>query len=596
MATSQVEAGVPAPNRCFRPALTRKCREEYGAVELPGDDGRAVSLSGGCRTNPDHPTRVSRRAGRCTMAVNVREADRDQLLLMPPSVADWLPEGHLAWFVLDTVKELDLSGFYASYRADGRGGAIYDPEAMLAVLLCAYCTGERSSRRIERRLVQDVAYRVLAANQQPDHATLARFRRRHEGAIAELFVQVLHLCVESGLVDAGLIAVDGTKMEADASYFANRTKAQLVCEILRQAEETDTEEDERFGERRGDELPDEWASRSGRRERIRKALRQIEGQAPRDYETKMAARTAKEAELGRKLGGRKLSPTSQRSKRPNAANVTDPDSAVMKGKGASPVQGYNAQAAATAGQIVVAAEVSNAPADATNFLPMTRAIEVTLSKAGHHEAVSTIVADAGYWSTENATAELGTEVLIATAKERTYGGHRPHSPERRFVLERVRNGELTLRQGAKLLGISYSWMIDLATHYVEDEGTVAITDPEQLQAVIEKVDAGELSVRAAAYELDLSPLKVRKLLAAHRSGLPDPALVRQRMEEKLVDPDNQALYRKRQTSIEPVFGNIKANRGYRRFVRRGLEAVNSEWRLICATHNLMKLWRMAPAG
>jgi hypothetical protein len=467
---------------------------------------------------------------------------------------------------------------------------------MLAVLLYAYCTGERSSRRIERRLVQDVAYRVLAANQQPDHATLARFRRRHEGAIAELFVQVLHLCVESGLVDAGLIAVDGTKMEANASYFANRTKAQLVCEILRQAEETDAEEDERFGERRGDELPDEWASRSGRRERIRKALRQIEGQAPRDYETKMAARTAKEAELGRKLGGRKLSPTSQRSKRPNAANVTDPDSAVMKGKGASPVQGYNAQAAATAGQIVVAAEVSNAPADATNFLPMTRAIEVTLSKAGHHEAVSTIVTDAGYWSTENATAELGTEVLIATAKERTYGGHRPHSPERRFVLERVRNGELTLRQGAKLLGISYSWMIDLATHYVEDEGTVAITDPEQLQAVIEKVDAGELSVRAAAYELDLSPLKVRKLLAAHRSGLLDPTLVRQCMEEKLVDPDNQALYRKRQTSIEPVFGNIKANRGYRRFVRRGLEAVNSEWRLICATHNLMKLWRMAPAG
>jgi len=206
------------------------------------------------------------------------------------------------------------------------------------------------------------------------------------------------------------------------------------------------------------------------------------------------------------------------------------------------------------------------------------------------------VTDAGYWSTENATAELGTEVLIATAKERTYGGHRPHSPERRFVLERVRNGELTLRQGAKLLGISYSWMIDLATHYVEDEGTVAITDPEQLQAVIEKVDAGELSVRAAAYELDLSPLKVRKLLAAHRSGLLDPTLVRQCMEEKLVDPDNQALYRKRQTSIEPVFGNIKANRGYRRFVRRGLEAVNSEWRLICATHNLMKLWRMAPAG
>jgi transposase len=315
------------------------------------------------------------------MAVNVREADRDQLWLMPPSVADWLPEGHLAWFVLDTVKELDLTEFYASYREDGRGGATYEPEAMLAVLLYAYCTGERSSRRVEARLTEDVAYRVLSANQHPDHATLARFRRRHERAIAELFVQVLHLCSAAGLVDTGIVAVDGTKMEADASYFANRTKAQLVDEILRQAEETDADEDERFGERRGDELPEQWARRDGRRERIRQALRQIEGQAPRDYETKMAARKAKETELGRKLGGRKLSPTSLRSKRPNAANVTDPDSAVMKGKGASPVQGYNAQAAATVDQIVVAAEVTNAPADASNLVPITTAVDTMLHQA-----------------------------------------------------------------------------------------------------------------------------------------------------------------------------------------------------------------------
>jgi hypothetical protein len=268
----------------------------------------------------------------------------------------------------------------------------------------------------------------------------------------------------------------------------------------------------------------------------------------------------------------------------------------MKGKGISPVQGYNAQAAATVGQIVVAAEVTNAPADATNFVPMAKAIADTLSEAGHHAPVSVIVADAGYWSTENATANTGTEVLIATAKERTYGGHRPHSPERRFVLERVRKGELTLRQGAGLLGISYPWMIDLAAHYVEDEGSVAVTDPIARQAVIEKIDAGALSVRTAAYELDLSPLKVRKLLAAHRSGLPDPTVVRQQMEAKLADPENRALYGKRQSSIEPVFGNIKANRGYRRFVRRGLKAANSEWRLICATHNLMKLRRMAPVG
>ncbi|MGB3229854.1 MAG: transposase [Mycobacterium sp.] len=156
------------------------------------------------------------------MSVNVRAGDVDQLMMMPPSVREWLPEDHLAFFVLDVVAELDLSAFYATYRVDGRGGPVYDPAMMLAVLLYAYCTGERSSRRIERRLLEDVALRVVAANQQPDHATLARFCRRHQDAIAELFGQVLRLCVKAGLVDAGMVAIDGTKIAANASFFANR--------------------------------------------------------------------------------------------------------------------------------------------------------------------------------------------------------------------------------------------------------------------------------------------------------------------------------------------------------------------------------------
>jgi len=530
------------------------------------------------------------------MAVNVREADREQLFLMPPSVSEWLPEGHLAWFLLDVVKELDLSGFYASYRADGKGGAVYDPEAMLAVLLYAYCTGERSSRRVEQRCVEDVAYRVLVANQHPDHATLARFRRRHEEAIAELFVQVLGLCVDAGLVHTSLVAIDGTKMEADASYFANRSKKQLVDEILAEAEKTDAEEDERFGERRGDELPEEWASRQGRRERIRQALKKIEDKPPRDYEAKLAEREAKEKELGRKLGGRKLSPTSTRAKRPRTANVTDPESEVMKGKGMSPLQGYNAQAAATEDQIVVAAEVSTSPPDGPNFLPMAEAVTDTLRRAGHNEAVGTLVADAGYWSVENATAPLAAAVLIPPKEKNFYGGQKPHTAERRLVIDRVRKGEITRRQGAEMLGISYPWMVDLVTHYREVEGTTAVSDPEERRAVIEQVDRGELSCRAAAWRLNISTPQVRKLLAHHRSGKPDPALVRAEMDQRLSDPENQALYKKRQHSVEPVFGNIKGNRGYRRFSRRGKAAATSEWRLICATHNLMKLWRMAPAG
>src|SRR5436190_20948329 len=150
------------------------------------------------------------------MSVNVRAGDVDQLMMMPPSVREWLPEDRLAFFVLDVVAELDLSAFYAAYRVDGRGGSVYDPAMMLAVLLYAYCTGERSSRRIERRLVEDVAVRVVAANQHPDHATIARFRANHETAIAGLFGQVLAVCARAGLLRPGLVAIDGTKLAANA--------------------------------------------------------------------------------------------------------------------------------------------------------------------------------------------------------------------------------------------------------------------------------------------------------------------------------------------------------------------------------------------
>lgn len=234
------------------------------------------------------------------MAVNVRGGDLDQLLLMPPSVREWLPEKHLAFFVLDVVAELDLAAFFAAYRGDGRGGSVYDPSMMLAVLVYAYCTGERSSRRIERRLVEDVAYRVLSANQQPDHATLARFRRRHQEGIAALFGQVLALCVRAGLVDAGLIAIDGTKIAADVSFFANRTREQLAKTVLAEAEQTDAAEDELFGDRGGSELPPQWSGGRGRRDRIRAALDELERQTARDYETRMAERAQKEAERGRK--------------------------------------------------------------------------------------------------------------------------------------------------------------------------------------------------------------------------------------------------------------------------------------------------------
>ncbi len=163
------------------------------------------------------------------MAPNFLACDRDQELLLPPSLRDWLPDDHLAWFVLDAVEQIDLSAFHASYRDDGWGRAAFDPKMMLSLLLYAYATGERSSRAIERRCHEDVACRVIAANQTPDHATIARFRQRHERALAELFTEILRLCAEAGLASVGTIAVDGTKIAADASPRANRTNAGIAA-------------------------------------------------------------------------------------------------------------------------------------------------------------------------------------------------------------------------------------------------------------------------------------------------------------------------------------------------------------------------------
>jgi transposase len=475
--------------------------------------------------------------------VNVRRVERDQLLLMPPSLSDWLPADHLAWFVVDVVAELDLSGFYRSLRVDGRGGASYDPEVMLGILLYSYCVGERSSRRIERRLCDDVAFRVVAANQAPDHATLARFRRRHQDAIAGVFAQVVALCITEGLVHAGVVAIDGTKIEADVSVSSSVTRRQIVDEILEEAEAVDAAEDLEYGDRRGDELPDRWADRRDRRTRLREALRQLDADGPSDAESYQASRTAREAEMGRKLGGRPASPDSRWASpaRTRRINVTDPDSRTLKDRRRF-IWGYNAQAAVTEDQIVVAAEVTTAARDSVVFEAMVAATEETLADTGA-DRVETFVADTGYWSIPNATLDINADVLITP---------------------------MPLTGG--------------------------ITDPDdprltQRRQVIERLDAGNVTVTAAAAEIGVSTTTVRKLLRNHRAGRPDPIEVRQAMIERLATDEGAAIYATRKTTVETVFGNIKANLGFRRFSQRGLDATSSEWRLVCTIHNLLKIHR-----
>ena len=549
------------------------------------------------------------------VAVNLRSGDVDQLMLMPPSVRDWLPEDHLAFFVLDAVAELDLAGFYAAHRADGRGGSVYDPAMMLAVLLYAYANGERSSRRVEQRLVEDVAYRVIAANQQPDHATLARFRARHQDAIADLFGQVLGLCVKAGLVDAGVVAIDGTKIAANASFFANRKHDALTAEmsemsglgdaahevakqIIEEAEATDAAEDEEHGDRRGGELPAEWAGGRDRRARIRAALEELESQKARDYEARMAERARKEAALGKKLTGPKPKPDAARRSRPRRANTTDPHSRIMAQESKGVMQGYNAQAAATADQIVLAAEVTVGTNDQPHFVPMATAVTENLTDAAHEGNVGTFVADAGYWTGANGTADVGAQVLIATKKS-SWRKAKKLDDDQLAILAKVNRGEVSQRKAGEMLGISYSAVASRTKRYFGTEGErVARTtepEPEEWVPIIERVDRGEISRRQARHELTVSDNRIKAMLAHVRGEAVDPSTARKAMDERLAEPENTEIYNKRGTSIEPVFGNIKGNLGYRRFTRRSLPAVQSEWRLMCTVHNLLKLQQVAPA-
>jgi transposase len=203
-------------------------------------------------------------------------ADRDQVFLMPLSVRDWVPEGHLVWTVLDAVGELDLSRFYTACRVDGHGRPAYEPSMMVALLLYAYARGNRSSRGIERACVEDVAYRVVAGNLVPDHSTIAEFRCRHERALGEVFSGVLGLCARAGLASVGVVAIDGTKMSANASVNANRDFGRIAREILDDAAEIDRREDELYGEARGDELPEHLRTREGRRRALREAKERLE--------------------------------------------------------------------------------------------------------------------------------------------------------------------------------------------------------------------------------------------------------------------------------------------------------------------------------
>jgi transposase len=448
----------------------------------------------------------------------------DQTLLFPPSLHDWLPEGHLARFLLDVVSALDLSAIYKSYQdKDGRGQAAYAPKMMVRLLLYGYAKGVYSSRKIQTRTFEDVAFRYLSGDQHPDHATIAEFRKRHLEALSGLFTQALLLCSEAGLVKLGHVSIDGTKIKANASKHKAQSYARMteteqrlkqeIDALLAAAERTDAEEDAQYGKgQRGDQLPAELQRRESRLRKIGEAKANLEREAKEramqqrvETEQKLVEREEEEQRTGKKKRGRKPEPPDPDKAKPADTaqrNFTDPESRIMPdgaNKG-SFVQDYNAQIAVdSASQVIVAAEVTQETNDKKQLLPMIAQIEANLKQKP--EKVS---ADTGYFSEANVTEESVKDVdlYIATGRDK--------------------------------------------------HGEVAETS----------------------------------------SDPPPPgASPKEAMREKLRTEAGRTVYKMRKAIVEPVFGQIKEQRGFRRFSLRGKENVSREWKLVCAASNLLKLFR-----
>jgi transposase len=482
------------------------------------------------------------------VARGFRPVDRETGFLLPPDIRDWLPQGHLAWLLIDAVEALDLTALISTYRLGGPGRRAYDPTMMLTLLIYAYCCGQSSSREIERLCEHDAAFMVITGNQHPDHDTIAAFRVRHRETFKGLFVQVLALCREAGLVQVGTISVDGTKMAANASSRANRTAAGIeraldaehpesspaasgpsggcdeqgefdlglvVEDRLVAAEATDAAEDTEHGPgRRGDEPPEDMTDPGRRRATFERALGKIrardaateaETQArTARYEQATAAREAHRAEHGSYPKGRPpTEPAAPQTGKATRANTTDPDSRPQR-TAQGFLQGFNAQAVVSNDQVVLAVEVVDQANDYGQLAPMTRTALDNLTQAGITDPVETVLADAGYFHPGDLDA--------LHAAHRANTGPEPLVPPNRDALR----------------------------------------DPDQQHPPRAQ------SPRAKA------------------------------MRERLAEPEQRGRYRRRSATVEPVFGQIKS-RITDRFRLRGFDNVRAELALIATAHNLRKL-------
>jgi transposase len=369
------------------------------------------------------------------MPQNFLSPQRDQPFLLPVDMREWLPEDDLVFIVLDAVAAVDLGEFRRRYRADGHGRAASGPEMMVALLLYGYCQGERSSRVIEKRCLRDVAYRVIAGGLHPDHATIARFRARHEKALGGLFSQVLRLLAAEGMVSLGLLSLDGTKLAGNAAQKANRTLPQIE-KILAEAAAADAADDAAEGDSPQPATPRTLARRAERRERLARARDRLAAEDKARREAQRAKQQAWEqaAAAGKRRGHRPGDePRANRAGTEPRANITDPDVRVMRNQKGY-VAGYNGQAVVTADQVIVGAMLSQHPVDRTLLHPLLDTCREQLTEAGIRPRLRTVLADSGYASEETfARADAdGLRLLAPLAKDpgKDPGRRRGRAPRR----------------------------------------------------------------------------------------------------------------------------------------------------------------------
>jgi transposase len=524
------------------------------------------------------------------MARTYRPVIRDQEFLLPPNMADWLPEDHLVWFVLDVVDQLDTAGFHASRRRGGVGRQGYDPDMLLGLLLYAYAVGERSSRRIERLCADHVAFRVLCGQDAPDHSTIARFRAEHEGLFAELFAQVLRLCAAQGMVKVGIVSIDGTKIAANAARAANRSRdavrdeaRRIARDILAEAGTVDAAEDAAAAARGGsdDDLPPACASRSGRAGNIKKALEELGRQDAEHAEADAADRARAERFLADiTAGAAKVGPTPA---------------------GVDPVRRQQARIQRWQGVLedldgVAGRQATRRRVDARRLLQQAQA------------ALGTAEQDAAAGRAD-LRGPAQRERDRRAAKARARGGTGPSvnltDPESRLMTEGAGGGsvqgynaQVAVTDDHLILGVHLSQDANdthCFTPTLDAATTQAVALGKQIGTVL--ADAGyfteaNLTVPGPARLIALGKNRdVGSDAREHPADDPPPAdlSATDTMRRRLREPANAALYKRRSATVEPVIAHLKEVTKLRRFARRGRDAVTAELHLAAAVINLNRL-------